>query len=196
MSDEPTPSAPPAAPEETATPKAAAPTPRFLRPTFGQSLSATDPVSIGALATAVLASVVSVVQTGFMWEARNDEIEAALRAQQLRACVAYDRAGATANARAQVIAAEAEEPEAGDDAFEDALADYQDSLAEMSFLMPKSIRPTIALTQQDALAVYEAYFQRDFAKMADISSADSPWADHDAAIQDACERVIRTVRDR
>ncbi len=172
----------------------AAPAPQ--RPSFARSLIAADPVSIGALATAVVASIVSVVQTAFMWEARNDEIEAELRAQQLRACVAYERRGAIANARIQALAISKTDPADGDEALDGHLADYFDTLAELGLLMPSTLKDTLIDTQNEALAAEQAFEDGDYEKMLALSNSQSRWSQLHVQIQNACSDVIRNVRDR
>ncbi|TPW03399.1 MAG: hypothetical protein FD124_3031 [Alphaproteobacteria bacterium] len=150
----------------------------------------------GTAVDAPFAGVVSVVQTAFMWEARNDEIEAELRAQQLRSCVAYERKGAIANARIQELALSEADPADGDETLDGYLAAYFDTLAELGFLMPSPLKTTLIDTQNEALAAALAFEQGDYKQMLALSNSQSRWSQLHVQIQGACNDVIRNVRDR
>ncbi len=155
-----------------------------------------DPLSIGALITAIVAGVVGIIQTGFMWMARNDEVEGALRAQQLRACVEYRLAGENAIARAQLLAEEngvrADDPE-----FHGYILDYQAKISQLYYLLPTDRAGTAVDDASRASAdSYAAYVNGDNAELDTLSGNEGIWiASHDQLI-DVCESVIRDLRDR
>lgn len=160
------------------------------------SLQVSDRIALAALATAVIAGLIGVIQTAFMWDARNDESEAALRAQQLRACVNYRSTAVALNTRAQIYAAERVTPDKDElDAFEEGLGAYQDSISELSYLLPASAHGALDGVEVQAIAAYSAFVEEDFGKLADIANAQSPWAQAHDGVLEQCEEVVRHARD-
>lgn len=159
------------------------------------SLDTSDRISLAAVATAAIALIVGIVQTGFMWVSRNDEVEAALRAEQVRACVAYRITAVDANERAQMIAADGEAPVDGAE-FERVMNRYRTAIGELRYLLPA--RDGEALTGADAAAVdaYNSFLNDDFKSLAAVSRASGAWSTAHDSVLEACERVIRDVRDR
>lgn len=161
------------------------------------SLDTSDRISLAAVGTAAVALIVGIVQTGFMWASRNDEVEAALRAEQVRACVAYRIAALDANERAQMIASDAAPVDDKDaDEFERLLTRYRTTIGELSYLLPQEDDNGLSDVEAGAVDAHNAFVEEDFATLAVVSRADSAWARGHERVLEACEAVIRDVRDR
>lgn len=172
-------------PSEPPTPMAAA-----LR-----SLRVSDRISLAAVATAAIALLVGIVQTMFMWSARNDEVEASLRAEQLRACVSYRNAALDLNIRAQIIAQNGAATDEDDEVLHSLFDAYQVAIVELGYLLPQPDGPALDQVQDEATRTIEAYLAGDMSKLAAASASDSAWSHAHNGVLDACDRVIRDVRD-
>ena len=124
---------------------------------YVNSLHVSDRIALAALITAVVATLIGVMQTGFMWAARNDEVEAALRSEQLRACVAYRIAGENAIARAQLLGGENGGPEEGDTEFHGYILDYQARLTQLYYLLPVGDGIAVDYASRASADAYVAY---------------------------------------
>ena len=160
-----------------------------------ESLDTSDRISLAAVATAAVALVVGIVQTGFMWAARNDERQATLRAEQIRACVGYRLAAVNANEHAQMIAIDGAEPEDAR-AFDRVLTEYRTAIGQLGYLLPESAGPGLEGVEAETVRAYNAFLDEDFATLAEISSADGAWSQAHNLVLDACERVVRDMRGR
>jgi hypothetical protein len=163
---------------------------------YVNALHVSDRIALAALLTAVVASVVAVVQTTFMWIARNDEVEAALRAEQLRACVEYRIAGEHAIARAQLLAEDNGGPRERDADFHGYILTYQEKLSQLYYLLPTDRAGSAVDDAGRASAdAYVAYTARDVAELRNLSGNDNIWVSSHDQLIDVCESVIRDLRD-
>jgi hypothetical protein len=160
-----------------------------------KSLEFSDRIALGAVVTAAIALVVGVIQTWFMWNARNDSILAELRAQQLRTCVRYRTAAQDFNHEVQVISFEGRSDER-DEAFGELHEAYQVAIVELSYLLPVTTHPAIDRVQDGVSNVIVAMADEDMKSLAAVSGADSDWSNAHNSVLEACERVISEVRDR
>lgn len=160
-----------------------------------RSLRVSDRISLAAVATAAIALVVGIVQTMFMWSSRNDEVEAALRAEQLRACVTYRNAALDLNIRAQLVAQNGPNDE-DDDILHDLFDAYQIAIVELGYLLPQSDGPALDNVQAEVTRAIDGYLSGDMGKLAAASAADSAWSNAHNQVLDACDRVIRDIRDQ
>lgn len=163
---------------------------------FLYSLRQADPVSLAALMTAVVASVIGVMQTAFMWDARNDEVEAALRAQQLRACVTYRHAAVVFNGNAQIVALEEDDTPESEVDLTLLWDDYATALSELTYLLPTRNDAAFDVAEEQAYLALEAFQDGDRERLALIAMADGQWSRAHDRILDTCDAVIRDVRDR
>lgn len=164
---------------------------------YVNSLHVSDRIALAALITAVVATFIGVAQTAFMWAARNDEVEATLRAEQLRSCVKYRNAGFAANTRAQQLALDGVPPD-GDEEFESRFANYNAAIGELMYLLPTSNGDALEQVEQSSLEVYFAYEDREPARLQELTlseTQDLPWSNSHNLVLDACEAIIRDVRD-
>lgn len=159
------------------------------------SLDTSDRIALAAVATASIALIVGIVQTLFMWTSRNDEIEAALRAEQVRACVTYRLTAVDANERAQFIAADGERP-ADMREFERLMSAYRTAIGQLGYLLPQDDSDGLQEVEIAAVTAYNAFLDEDYAALAEISRADGAWSRGHDRVLEACESVIRDVRDR
>lgn len=180
-------------PKSAEAPKPVAAEPQAVR--IVPPLPISERISLGALITAVIASIVGVLQTGFMWIARNDEVEAALRSEQIRACAAYRIAALNLFARAQWLAVDQGGPMARDEDFGPLSETYSNSLAQLAYLLPTGAEPTIALAESESMTAWGAYIERDYSVLRDVSATDGAWSAANAELLDMCHAVIRDVRD-
>ncbi len=178
--------------EESAT---ASPIPLRARVRFIDQILNTDAVSLGALITAVAAGIVGIVQTGFMWVARNDEVEAALRAEQIRACAAYRLAALDVNERAQYIARDGLTP-SDEVEFPKLVTNYRNVVGQLGYLLPESSGEALEALERASVEAFNAFADGDMERLAAASAADSPWSRAHDGVLEACEAVIRDVRDR
>jgi hypothetical protein len=158
-----------------------------------RSLRVSDRISLGALGTAVIASVVGVMQTGFMYVARNDEVEAALRSEQLRACSAYRIAGFNLHARARWLSVDG--VPIRDDGFGALSQDYGNAISQLNYLLPSGHEATLALAEVESTNVWGAFIEKDREALRDFSDEQGVWAQAHAEILEICDIVIRDVRD-
>lgn len=152
-------------------------------------------MSVGALGTAIVAGIVGVVQTGFMWAARNDEVEAALRAEQVRGCVAYRLAALNANERAQFIAIDGAHP-GDEEEFRGLIGEHQKAVTQLEYLLPRAHGAGLEAAERESILAYEAFAADDMKELAALSKADSAWARAHDQVLEACEIVIGDVRDQ
>ena len=160
-----------------------------------RSLDMSDRISLAAVATAAIALIVGIVQTGFMWASRNDEVEAALRAEQVRACVSYRISAVDANERAQMIATGHERLEDAQE-FNQLMSRYRTAIGDLGYLLPQGDDSGLSGVDAAVVQAYNAFLAEDYATLAQVSAADGPWAHAHDQVLEACERVIRDVRDR
>lgn len=161
-----------------------------------RSLRVSDRISLAAVATAAIALIVGIVQTMFMWSSRNDEVEAALRAEQLRACVTYRNAALDLNIRAQIIAQNGAENDNDDEVLHDLFDTYQVAIVELGYLLPQSDGAALDNVQTEVTRAIDGYLSGDMGKLAAASAADSAWSNAHNQVLDACDRVIRDIRDQ
>ncbi len=160
-----------------------------------KSLEFSDRIALGAVMTAAIALVVGVVQTYFMWNARNDAVIAELRAQQLRTCVRYRTAAQDLQIETQLIAFEGRSDER-DEQFGLYYDAYQIALVELSYLLPESIAPAVDRVQDGVAKVLVAMADENMDGLAKASGSGSDWSEAHSSVLEACDRVIRDVRDR
>jgi sensor domain CHASE-containing protein len=160
-----------------------------------KSLAFSDRVALGAVITAAIALVVGVIQTWFMWNARNDAVTAELRAQQLRSCVRYRTVAQDYNREIQIIAFEGRSDER-DKTFGELHEAYQVAIVELSYLLPKTSHPALDRVQDGVSEVIVAMADENMDTLAGAAGAGSTWSTAHNGVLEACERVIRTVRDK
>lgn len=163
---------------------------------YVNSLHVSDRIALAALITAVVATLIGVMQTGFMWAARNDEVEAALRSEQLRACVAYRIAGENAIARAQLLGEENGGPEEGDAEFHGYILDYQARLTQLYYLLPTGDGIAVDDASRASADAYVAYVNGDVPELLNLSGNEGIWVSSHNTLNDVCESIIRDLRDR
>ena len=178
-------------PEEGETPKPKVP----ILDVFVDNLHVSDRISLAALLTAVVATIIGVLQTGFMWAARNDEVEAALRSEQLRACVAYRIAGENVIHQAQALGGERTGMPEERAAFEGNVQTYQERLSQVYYLLPESGGREVDDASRSAADALAAYRGGDFEELAHLSAEEGYWATTHWQIIDQCQAIIRDIRD-
>lgn len=162
---------------------------------FVDNLHVSDRISLAALMTAVVATIIGVLQTGFMWAARNDEVEAALRSEQLRACVAYRIAGENAIHQAQALGAAHTGSADERAAFQATIQTYQERLSQAYYLLPASDGREVDDASRSATDALTAYTDGDFEELARLSSEEEYWATTHWQVIDQCQAIIRDIRD-
>jgi hypothetical protein len=138
-----------------------------------RSLRVSDRISLGALGTAVVASIVGVMQTGFMYIARNDEVEAALRSEQLRACAAYRTAGFNLHARTRWLSVDGVPID--DEGFGALSQDYGNAISQLNYLLPSGHEATLELAEAEATNVRGAFVEKDREALRDFSDEQGAW---------------------
>ena len=163
---------------------------------FVDNLHVSDRISLAALVTAVVATIIGVLQTVFMWVARNDEVEAALRSEQLRACVAYRIAGENAIAQAHRLGTERTPAAVETATFEATVQTYQERLSQLYYLLPPSQGREVDDAVRSSSEALAAYQGADFDELARLSDNEEFWVATHWKLIDQCEAIIRDVSDR
>jgi hypothetical protein len=160
-------------------------------------MESSERIALSALIVAVLALVATGMQVFIAWQTRNDAARSALRAEQLRACVAFRITSSKYAAHLSTLADDVEASVAIDSAAEAArfgsdLDQYQRDLDPLYYLLPRSDLPAVRSAALASAGPLVVLVNNQPERLPAISrQLDEA---HDA-VEAACESVIRDVRD-
>lgn len=163
-------------------------------------MESSERIALSALMVAVLALVATGIQVVIAWQTRNDAARSALRAEQLRACVAFQVTSSKYNAHIAVLADDAAAGVAIDAAAEAAqirvdLDQYQRDLQPLFYLLPRSDAPVLEEAAVASAGPLLVLVQGQPERLPAIGGDGGQLDRAHRAIVAACENVIRDVRD-
>jgi|CXWL01.1.fsa_nt_gi hypothetical protein len=147
-----------------------------------------------SLFISALALIATGIQTYFNFSARNDAVESALRAEQLRACVAFHGTSLNFSARAQYLS-EHTTVVGFDPEFDQQMLWYHHATTQLQYLLPRTDRTSVNLATERAVEVYRAFKSGDRASLTELAADGSGLDIAQANVYESCEHVIRQVRD-
>jgi hypothetical protein len=157
-------------------------------------MESSERIALSALIVAVLAFIATSVQVLIAWQTRNDAARSALRAEQLRACVTFQVTSSKFNARMLTLS---EEPEDVTDAegLAAELDQYQRDLEPLFYLLPSSDEPALEDAVVASAGAYLVFRRGERVTLNQVVADDGQLRRAHRAIVEACENVIRDVRD-